>query len=103
MYEIINFIKNTQLPIKNDNMVYAISKEEFEKALTFITNNKTVETKVNILSNKNKIEESNRPSKEEINKMKGKELDIILKSNNLKVSGKVQEKKDRLVEYFTNI
>ena len=76
------------LPIRNDKMVFALSEEEAAKCLLSIK--------------QQPINENQHPFITKIEKMKGKELDELLKSNKLKVSGKVQEKKDRLVEFYKN-
>lgn len=88
MQEMNNYIASiiNDMPIKQNKMVFAITEEEAAKCLLTIKETKPEES----------------PMIEKIQKMKGKELDEMLKSLKLKISGKVQEKKDRLVEFYKN-
>tara|TARA_B100001564_G_C20498221_1_gene604908 strand:+ start:592 stop:882 length:291 start_codon:yes stop_codon:yes gene_type:complete len=94
MEEMNKFIASmvNDLPIRNNKMVFALTEEEAAKCLLSI--------KQQPINKGTEVQEV--PLITKIEKMKGKELDELLKSNKLKVSGKVQEKKDRLVEFYTN-
>lgn len=102
------FIQETlkELPINNDNMVYAITKQQKEECISEWkkqTPKKHTPTKIiqkEEIQQKTSFDHENKTY--DITKMIGKDLDVFLKQFKLKVSGKVQEKKERLIQFINN-